>query len=172
MINGAFGSGKTTLAELLSNELSNSMIFNPEEIGYMLRNLISVEDRDLNERTDDFQDIKLWKNITLQVARELKIKYKKDLIVPMTIHKSANFEYIYNGFKELDDSLYHFCLIASEETLKKRLTIRGDVIGGWQFQQIDKCIKAFKDNRFEEFIISDNLDTSEISDIILKKIKL
>lgn len=32
-INGAFGSGKTSVADLLVRNLQNSMIFDPEEIG-------------------------------------------------------------------------------------------------------------------------------------------
>ncbi|MDY0393289.1 AAA family ATPase [Virgibacillus halophilus] len=40
MINGAFGVGKTTVANRLQKELDNSMIFDPEEVGFMLRNII------------------------------------------------------------------------------------------------------------------------------------
>ncbi|GLI84134.1 hypothetical protein ANABIO32_18340 [Rossellomorea marisflavi] len=43
MINGAFGAGKTTLANALCKELPGSMIFDPEEVGYMLRNVIPEE---------------------------------------------------------------------------------------------------------------------------------
>lgn len=35
MINGAFGVGKTTIANMLQNEIKNSMIYDPEEIGYI-----------------------------------------------------------------------------------------------------------------------------------------
>jgi deoxyadenosine/deoxycytidine kinase len=37
MINGAFGSGKTTTAQMLKPLIPNSMIYDPEEVGYMLR---------------------------------------------------------------------------------------------------------------------------------------
>ena len=170
MINGAFGSGKTTSASKLKSLISDSMIFDPEEIGYMLRKLITKEEMDDNERTDDFQDIELWRILTVKIARELKHKYKKHLIVPMTIYKDSNFEYIYNGFKGLDSEVYHFCLIASEETLIKRLSKRGDPLGGWQFQQIDKCVNSFKNSRFKEYIITDELNSSEVAKKILEKI--
>ncbi|WP_044478961.1 AAA family ATPase [Paenibacillus antibioticophila] len=171
MINGAFGSGKTTTAYKLQTMVPNSMIFDPEEIGYMLRKLISEEARHDNERTDDFQDIELWRILTVQIAREVKRKYKKHLIVPMTIYKTTNYEYITKGFRELDEELYHFCLIANEDTLKKRLTNRGDIVGGWQFQQIEKCINAFKDQKFKEKIITDELSTNDIINTILVTIE-
>ena len=85
----------------------------------------------------------------------------------MTIYKPSNYEYIYNGFKDLDEELYHFCLITSEETLRERLTTRGDIIGGWQFQQIEKCVNTFRSNKFKEHIVTDKLNTDEIINIIL-----
>lgn len=59
MINGAFGAGKTTTANRLLPHVTNSIIFDPEEIGYMLRKLVADEDRLAHERTDDFQDMDL-----------------------------------------------------------------------------------------------------------------
>ncbi len=37
MVNGAFGVGKTTIAQGLLSEIPNSMLYDPEEIGLMLR---------------------------------------------------------------------------------------------------------------------------------------
>lgn len=112
----------------------------------------------------------MWRILTVNIAKEMKHKYNKHLIVPMTIYKPINYDHIYHGFKDIDEELYHFCLIASEETLRKRLTMRGDIIGGWQFQQIDKCVSAFRSNKFEEHIVTDKLNTDDIIDVILKRI--
>lgn len=40
MVNGAFGAGKTTVAEELLRQIDGSMIFDPEEVGYMLRSIV------------------------------------------------------------------------------------------------------------------------------------
>jgi deoxyadenosine/deoxycytidine kinase len=170
MINGAFGAGKTTAANRLIPFVPDSMIFDPEEIGYMLRKLVAVEDRYAHERTDDFQDMDLWRVLTVKAAAELKAHYNKHLIVPMTIYKRHNFDYIYDGFKHLDEDVFHFCLQASKETLHRRLTKRGDEPGGWQFQQVDKCVAALQDPIFEDHIVTDQLETDEIIRIILEKI--
>ncbi|MCY9696749.1 AAA family ATPase [Paenibacillus alginolyticus] len=170
MINGAFGAGKTTAANELLPFVPNSMIFDPEEIGYMLRKLVTVEDRLVHERTDDFQDLEMWRVLTVKTAAELKSTYNKHLIVPMTIYKRHNFDYIYNGFKRIDKNVFHFCLSATADTLNRRLTKRGDEPGGWQFQQVDKCVAALKDPVFENHISTDDLETEDILRIILKKI--
>lgn len=170
MINGAFGAGKTTAANRLQSQVPGSMIFDPEEIGYMLRKLVPVEERLAHEHTDDFQDMELWKVLTVKAAAELKSTYNKHLIVPMTIYKRQNFDYIYDGFKGVDKDVFHFCLSASAETLHRRLTKRGDEPGGWQFQQVDKCVAAFKDPVFEDHIMTDELGTEDVIRMILKKI--
>jgi tRNA uridine 5-carbamoylmethylation protein Kti12 len=170
MINGAFGSGKTSAAKMLHPVIRNSIIYDPEEIGYMVRKIIPEEFRLEEEQTDDFQDIELWRILTVKVAQEIKLKYNKHLIVPMTIYKSENFDYICNGFRNIDNDIFHFCLIASEETIQKRLTIRGDTFGGWTYQQTRKCVNVLNDIKFQEHIITDSLETNEVIDIILSRI--
>ena len=71
MINGAFGVGKTTIANMLQNEMDNSMIFDPEEIGYMLRNIIPIDIKRTESITGDFQDLDLWKELTVDMAKRL-----------------------------------------------------------------------------------------------------
>ncbi|WP_225445472.1 AAA family ATPase [Paenibacillus arenosi] len=170
MINGAYGSGKTSAANMLQPLIENSMIYDPEEIGYMLRNLIPEVVRQVDERTDDFQDMELWRILTVKTVKEVKQKYNKHLIVPMTIYKEQYFKYIYNGFKEIDEDLHHFCLLASEETIYERLAKRGDVLGGWQYQQTPRCVKALQDNNFQLHITTDKLETSEVIEVIIGKI--
>jgi deoxyadenosine/deoxycytidine kinase len=53
MINGAFGVGKTTVAHRLHKSITNSMVYDPEEIGYMLRNIITNEIKTSDEKTDN-----------------------------------------------------------------------------------------------------------------------
>ena len=40
MLNGAFGVGKTSTALLLKSKLPNSMIYDPEMVGYLLRHIL------------------------------------------------------------------------------------------------------------------------------------
>lgn len=65
MINGAFGVGKTSVANELVKQMDNSMIFDPEEVGFMLRNIIPNEIKQKEANTGDFQDLQLWKELTV-----------------------------------------------------------------------------------------------------------
>lgn len=172
MINGAFGVGKTTIANTLQNEIEHSMIYDPEEIGYMLRNVIPIDIKRTESITGDFQDLELWKELTVDVAKRLITKYKINLIVPMTIRKIEYFHFIYNGFKSIDDQTYHFCLSASKETIYERLRLRGEEEGNWCFQQTDKCLEAYKQYDFGEYIDTEKNSIIEIVQEIKEKLNL
>jgi hypothetical protein len=125
MINGAFGIGKTTIANELVKSITNSMIYDPEEVGYMLRNIIINELKLPDEQTDNFQDMELWKALVVQVGELLHKKYKKNMIVPITILNKNYFQYIFNGFKKFENKTYsrrknawkHFKINASKNLL-------------------------------------------------------
>ena len=163
MINGAFGVGKTTIANRLLNEIKNSMIYDPEEIGYLLRNVIPNDIKRTESATGDFQDLDLWKELTVDMGKKLITKYEINLIVPMTIREIEYFHYIYKGFKSIDEQTYHFCLNASKETIYERLRERGEEEGNWCFQQTDKCLTAYNQYDFGEYI---DTEKNSIDDII------
>ncbi|WP_219837204.1 AAA family ATPase [Paenibacillus sp. R14(2021)] len=170
MINGAFGVGKTTIASWLQASLANSMIYDPEEVGYMLRNLIPSELKAPEEQTDNFQDMELWKILVVQVAEQLHKKYKKTILVPMTICNKDYFHYIFNGLKQIDAETYHFCLIGSQETIFERLRMRGEVEGNWCFQQTLKCVEAYQDPCFQTYIPTDGREIDDIVNTIKARI--
>lgn len=169
MINGAFGVGKTSVAKELIKKIPNSVIYDPEEVGFMLRKIITDDIKTDKELTDDFQDLEIWKKIVVQVAGELILKYKKNLIVPMTIRKREYFNYIYNGFESLDGQVYHYCLTASLGEVHKRLLKRGDNIGEFAYKQSEKCVEVFEDSFFKHHINTENRSVDEIVEMILKK---
>ena len=172
MINGPFGVGKTTVSHMLKTSISSSMIFDPEEVGFMLRNIVTEDVRLDSESTGDFQDLIPWKELFVDVAEKLSKTYKKDLIIPMTIRNKEYFSYIKKRLEKIDSEVYHFCLLASKEIIHKRLSDRGDAYGSWAFQQTDKCLKAFQDDRelFATLVSTDNISEDEVHEYILKYI--
>ena len=170
MINGAFGSGKTSAAHRLQSLIPDSMIFDPEEVGYMLRNIIPEEIRLKEEQTDDFQDLELWRILVVKTAEELKRRYNKSLIVPMTLYKAEPFDYIFDGLKRLDPDFFHFCLIASEMTIRKRVESRGDLFGEWYQEHTRRAVPAFDESKLQEQILTDHREPSEIVGMILDRI--
>lgn len=90
-INGPFGIGKTTTARLLIGRIPGARIFDPEEVGYLLRDVM------VHESVDDFQDWPLWR--TLVVANMVEIINHTDstLVTPMTVLRADYAEEIFTG---------------------------------------------------------------------------
>ena len=170
MINGAFGVGKTSVANELIRKLDGAMLFDPEMVGFMLRHIITDEMKLDSEKTGDFQDLEMWKPLTIYVARQLRETYGKDLIVPMTIYNKDYFNTIHNGFLQVDPETYHFCLTANKKTIHRRLLERGEKEGDWCFEQTDKCLAGFGDSLFEQFISTEEVSVEEIVEFICNEI--
>ena len=165
MINGAFGVGKSTTAELLQANLANSMIYDPEQLGFVLKRFPLIK------QPDDFQHFKMWPILTVKIAKYLRKYYRPILIVPMTFAFPAYFKYVKAGFAAFGPALYHFCLTASSETIHARLEARGETTGGWAYQQTERCLAAFRSNEYEKFVDTEKREPSEIVEYILKRIK-
>ncbi len=169
LINGAFGVGKTSTAELLKTRLSNSMIYDPEEVGYMLRKIVVPNQL---ETVDDFQHLALWPSLVGEVARQVSQHYQRHLIVPMTFAFPDYFQKIKADFLTFEPELYHFCLMASAPTLRRRLEQRGDPPGSWPYQQIARCLEALASPQYEVHVDTEALNTQSIVDVILARIGL
>ena len=90
-INGSFGIGKTSTAELLKNELDKSIIYDPEEIGGFLSSMF-------NHEKDDFQDYELWRILNSDILKYMCSVYEI-VIVPMTITNKNYYDEIINQLK-------------------------------------------------------------------------
>ncbi|WP_046226596.1 AAA family ATPase [Paenibacillus dauci] len=170
MINGAFGTGKSTVAEKLHTMLPGSMIYDPEQVGYMLREIIPSAIQLSHEQTGDFQDMDMWRLLVVQVAASLRQQYHRHLIVPMTLYSQDNFQWIQQGFTEMDPHTYHFCLLASKSVIHQRLRERGEVEGNWCFHQTDRCLEAYDAGGFEEYIQTDQMSILDIAHYIQSRI--
>lgn len=170
MINGAFGVGKSAVTEKLMEKLDNTMLYDPEEMGFLLRNILPLDIRIKESLDGDFQDFILWKEMVVNLGQALKNTYQRDLIVPMTIRKPEYLGYILQGFKETDEQTYHFCLTATKETIFARLRERGEEEGDWSFQQTEKCLKAYEEYDFGEYIDTENRSIEESMEVLKTKI--
>jgi adenylate kinase family enzyme len=166
MINGAFGAGKTTTAQELSTRIPNSMIFDPEEVGFFLRNIL----KDIDPQPDDFQHYLLWRTLVIETAKLLQEQYKRHLIVPMTIWRETYFAEVSQGFKSIDPAFFHFCLTAPASTIRDRLLARGENPGSWAEQQAEHCVNAFKSPIFTVQIDTSTKSLEEVVKIIMSQL--
>lgn len=170
LINGAFGVGKTTIANLLVPQLQNSMLYDPEIIGRYIR-FLTQEVRQGAEATDDFQDIKMWRSLTVYTAQQLWHHYQLSLVIPMTLVNEHYFQEIMQGLGEIGEPVHHFCLCASAPTIHARLARRGESPKSWTHQQTERCLEAFTSPVFQKFIDTEAQTPTEIAASILHQIQ-
>ena len=127
-INGSFGVGKTSTAELLKKELDNSIMYDPEEIGGFLSNMFEHE-------KDDFQDYELWRTLNANILQNLSSIYET-IIIPMTITNLNYYNEIIKGLENSGTEIKHFILSATKENIINRLDSRKNSTE-WSYKQVE-----------------------------------
>jgi hypothetical protein len=139
-IDGAFGSGKTTLVAELHRQWPEALVFDAEQIGYVLREIVEVP-------TGNFQDLPMWRK---QVAGLIE-EYGRPLLVPMTLVEAGYVEEIFTAVRRREISLQHVYLDVPGDELARRIAARihapGDPereasIRAWSKAQIRRCAAA------------------------------
>ena len=162
MINGSFGVGKSSVAYALLDLLPNSMLYDPEEVGLMLRKVTAGILPD-DENTDDFQDISAWSPLVVATAAELYRRYQRTLIVPMTLANPSYFAHIKSGLASIGVPLHHFCLVAPLETVYDRLRLRGERDGSWAFGKAARYVPMFNDPLYAHHLDTTALSAAELA---------
>ena len=150
-LNGAFGSGKTSLARRLVAASGGAWLLDPEEIGFRLR-------RAMPETADrDFQTLPRWRELVLEAALAAAAEWPARLaIVPMALPESDRFDAIVGELRRRGVTVHHFSLLASPGTLRRRLRWRLDWPRSrrWALDQIDR----FESLRGPDFAIQVETD--------------
>jgi predicted kinase len=115
-INGAFGAGKTTLAEELHRRLPDAVIFDPEDVGYMLWKWMRPD--------GDFQHLPSWRELVIATALSLRRHHADTLIVPMTLIRDGYRAEILDGLADAGEEVLHVFLDMDAGALRQRLTDR------------------------------------------------
>lgn len=114
-INGAFGAGKTTLAEELHRRLPTAMAFDPEYVGFILAKWVP------SPESGDFQDLPLWRKLVAEFAIGMSADYGRTLIIPMTLVNPAYREEIFGLINKAGDRVLHVFLEVPPEELRRRI---------------------------------------------------
>lgn len=159
LINGSFGVGKTTIAKLLRQKFPGSVIFDPEWAGVALMRAARLI-RFQGSGTDDFQDIHLWRRLTVAGSKISRWLFSGPVIVPMTFTQRAYFDEVVVGLNQVDPEVKVFCLKANLTTVKQRLAQRGtdneERAAKWIARRIIECAEAHQDLHFGEPIETDD----------------
>ncbi len=143
-INGPFGAGKTTIAEMLKEKVDNSMIFDPEHVGFLIHRFVP------ESRSTDFQKFPMWRRLVVSYALEFQAEFKKNLLVPMTLVDPKYLTEIFDGLKKSDQKIHHFFLDLDKNILETRIqnqvmskdAKQDSEIRQWRLEQVDRCLSA------------------------------
>ncbi|MCR1871767.1 AAA family ATPase [Mammaliicoccus lentus] len=156
-LNGAYGSGKTTVAYELQKRLKKSFIYDPENVGFFIRKNTPKELHKHN-----FQDHEQWRNFNYEMLKQIANSYDGIIIVPMTL---INFDYYREIVEKLKSDgihLDHYVLYADKNTILRRLNKRLEFGNTFAKSQIDYCIKAFNTKIKDNKIVTDKLNVDDI----------
>jgi hypothetical protein len=173
-INGAFGAGKTQVAFELQRRLSGAHVADPELAGFGLQKMLPSSHR------ADFQDMSQWRSVVIATLRQIDMTYEGPLIVPMTIVRTDYFDEIIGGLRNTGVEVRHYALIASRQTLRRRLRQRSGYLVGrtfgrdetWAMQQIDRCVGELESRRFALHVPTDEATIDEIVESIARDAEL
>ncbi|MBA3716397.1 MAG: AAA family ATPase [Pyrinomonadaceae bacterium] len=174
MINGSFGVGKSTVANLLRKAFPGGAVYDPEWAGSILMRLPKWA-KLKGSGTDDFQDIDLWRKSAVAGTKLFRFFASDPVIVPMTFSRRAYFDEVVTGIRRLDPELRVFCLKASLPTIKKRLAERGAKIEApgaeWVARRIIECAEAHRDPHFGEPVDTEDRSAREVAEDIIGRLQ-
>lgn len=113
-LNGPFGVGKTSVARELAGRLPDARIFDPETVGYMLRQV-------LIEPVADFQDLPPWRSLVVQTASRVLAYAGGSLIAPQTVLVEPYAREIFEGLHLSGIEVRHVVLHANSTELTRRI---------------------------------------------------
>lgn len=130
-LSGAYGVGKSTLADALCAQLPGAAIFDAEEVGNAVRGSYPGQ-----PYGDIFEDYPLWGSFCCQLLRDLHGRHCRHLLVPMTLLRRASYGRIIRPLLDDGIDLRLIVLEASRQTIRDRILARGEHEDCWCMQHI------------------------------------
>jgi len=168
-VNGAFGSGKSTLVDELRPRWPEALVYDPEMVGYVLREIVEVP-------TGDFQDLRLWRRQVADLAVGLVQEYQRPVLVPMTLVKPGYVGEIFGALKDAGVVAHHFFLKVSPEVLVERIDGRSftpddpakdEQVRQWCKDRIGPCTAAVDTLPGDTVFLDGELPPQELADSVL-----
>jgi len=161
-LNGAYGVGKTTVAEILAGKLENSLLFDAEAVGDAVR----------GNYPDDpygyiYEDYPLWCDFCYQLLADIHNKFHKNILVPMTLLRESSYQHILKPLADSGIEIKLFVLEASYQTICERILKRGEEEGCWCMENIEMAQTGTRILPGGSTIMTDNKRAEDIAQMIL-----
>ncbi|MFF1281556.1 AAA family ATPase [Streptomyces sp. NPDC058299] len=171
-INGPFGGGKTQTAYELRRRLTDSVVCDPEHVGFGLHRMTPPSLR------GDFQDLAAWRQGVFEVLDHVLSRHHGTVIAPMTVVEPAYFRETVGRLRERGHEVRHFALLAGRETVLRRLRRRGfghaaQLIAGkdaplrresFAVSKLDLCLERLRAEEFAEQVWTDHLTVPQVAE--------
>ncbi|MBH0128827.1 AAA family ATPase [Salinibacterium sp. NK8237] len=133
-LNGPFGAGKTTTVLELQKALPAAVVFDPEEIGFMLRHALGGALPD-----GDFQELGPWRRLTIAAIKEVSDYFESDVIVPQSVLVERYWDELRSGLAAAGLDCRSVTLHTAKEELERRITNDEFTTGAreWRLNHID-----------------------------------
>lgn len=170
-INGSFGAGKTTLAEELRRRCRGALLYDPEETGFMLREVVP------SAPSGDFQDLRAWRLLVVETGRVLTEQYGRLIITPMTVVNPAYAREIFDGLAGYGVPVRHFFLKVPAARLRERIGAQvihpGDAgrdaeVRQWRLAQVSRCAAAMDALPSDTVVLDGELPAARLADEVLE----
>ncbi|MFJ4675560.1 AAA family ATPase [Kitasatospora sp. NPDC088783] len=141
-LNGPFGGGKTTLAATLRSELPGAVLVDPEEVGFLLRQVFPG-------KYADFQDNPAWRPLVAELA--VRCHRENDagpVIVPMTLLRRDYAAEIHHAVRAAGVPLHHLLLHADPDTVRARIDAGAEFPGD---EERSERVRAFRRGRLPRY---------------------
>ncbi|MGH3379425.1 MAG: AAA family ATPase [Actinoallomurus sp.] len=171
-VNGPFGGGKTTLVEELHGRWPQALTYDPELVGFAVREIVEVP-------TGDFQDLVVWRQSVVDLALRLIAEYDRPLLVPMTLVNPEYLAEIHGGLRAGGAEVHHVFLKVAPAILAARIDgqsftpddpQRDEQVRVWRKAQIDRCTEAVDRLPGDTMILDGELPTSELAAQVLDRV--
>ncbi|MEV0494381.1 AAA family ATPase [Streptomyces atratus] len=168
-VNGAFGSGKTTLVAELHRRWPEALVYDPEQIGYVLRDIVEVP-------KGNFQHLPLWRRQVASMAIGLVEEYGRPVLAPMTVVDPQYADEIFGALETAGVTVHHFFLEVSADVLEQRLDarvvapddpVRDEAARRWGKAQIAQCVAAVDTLRAGTVLLDGERPTCELADEVM-----
>ncbi|MFI2211978.1 AAA family ATPase [Streptomyces sp. NPDC020141] len=172
-LNGAFGGGKTTLAAELHRRLRGSLVFDPEQVGHVLTEIVTAP-------TGNFQDLPLWRSQVVSLGLGLVREYGRPVIAPMTLVEPRYAEEIHGGLRAAGVPVHHFFLDVGPDELVRRLDARinheddparDERVRQWTKDQIPAATAALATLSPDTVVLDGERPTAELADEVIAHVE-
>ncbi|RMI40850.1 hypothetical protein EBN88_11990 [Streptomyces triticirhizae] len=135
-LNGTYGAGKTTTALALVERLPRARLFDSENVGQLLRQVLDWDS------VTNFQEWRAWRGLTVDTARRVLDEVGGTLVIPQTVLTEEYWNELRAGFAEAGIPVHPFLLHTDRETLVERIhtDTKPESLGGtvgWRLDHLD-----------------------------------